>query len=116
MPRNKVELNKIAEFIELRHPGTDREELHIKFDPLVMYLMKDPRYRFSASKFEKMLVKEVGEKILGRPFTSEVMGKLCIYIEQLAAYLTKEMDDVLAGRVQHLQKPSERRASEKAGR
>ena len=80
----------LSKYITVRHPGTERETLAIRFDEIVMAFLDSGKFKFSPSKFEAILVKEVEEKVLNRPLTTETFNKICDYIWNLAEYCSNE--------------------------
>ena len=80
----------LGKYINIRYIGTDRETLAIRFDEIVMAFLDSGKFVFSPSKFETLLVKEVNDKILNKPVTTETFNRLCDFIWKLAEYCSNE--------------------------
>ena len=95
-PGDPVIINKIKHFVHL--DGHDLSNIRIELDRLALYLIKECNRHFSVSKFEKHLKNEMEKKLLGKVMNEKLMDALCIYIDKLSIYLSKEMADVKQGR------------------
>ena len=84
----KYRRDVIGSFIKLRNIGTDKESLHIRYDDLIMMLLDTDGIKFTPSKFEELLTKEINAKVLKKPFNQEIFNRLCDYIWELAVYCT----------------------------
>jgi len=82
---------QLKRYISIINIGKDNESFYIDFDHLVQFLMSVPGVEFSAAQYERLLEKEIKDKVIGiNTVTPELLNRVADYIWELAKYCTYE--------------------------
>lgn len=82
---------QLKRYISVINIGKENESFYVDFDNLVTLLVGVPGINFSAAQYERLLVKELEDKIILKSIvTPALMDRIADYIWDLAKYCTSE--------------------------
>ena len=88
---------QLKRYISIINIGKENESFYVDFDHLVQFLMGIPGINFSAAMYERLLVKEIEDKVIGiNTITPELMNRVADYVWDLAKYCTSEKSKNIA--------------------